>query len=62
MFEKMQIFDGKITEVKYPKVYELISPSDEYPFGAIVEDYINGRELRECITKKRAKIRPISLF
>ena len=51
LFEKMQLLKGQIKEVKYPQIYELISPSDEYPFGAVIEDCIGGKELRECITK-----------
>ena len=47
--EKMQILGDSITEVKYPKIYELISPCEEYPYGALIEEYIEGQELREEI-------------
>jgi aminoglycoside phosphotransferase (APT) family kinase protein len=47
MFKKMQVLDDKITAVKYPKFYELISPCDDYPFGAVIEEYISGAELRD---------------
>lgn len=51
MFSKMQILEGNITAVKYPKFYELISPNKEYPFGAVVEEFIDGKELRDSITE-----------
>ena len=51
MFEKMQVLEGKITAVNYPKFYQLISPCEEFPFGAVVEEYISGKELREEILK-----------
>ena len=50
LLEKMKVFDGKITSVKYPKIYELISPCKDYPFGALVEDYISGVELRDAVS------------
>ena len=49
MFKKMQILEGRISEVKYPKFYELICPYEEYPFGAVVEEYISGKELRDSV-------------
>lgn len=51
MFEKMKILKGHITEVKYPKFYELIAPCTDYPYGGVIEDYIGGEELRESIVK-----------
>ncbi|MBO7254210.1 MAG: hypothetical protein J6V36_02785 [Clostridia bacterium] len=45
MYDKMKVVDGKITTVKYPKVYELISPCEDYEYGAIVEECILGKEL-----------------
>lgn len=51
MFDKMKILDGHITELKYPKFYQLISPCADYPFGAVVEDYIGGEELRDAVFK-----------
>ena len=51
MFNKMQMLEDCITQVKYPKVYDLISPCEEFPFGAIVEDNIGGTELREVVSK-----------
>ena len=50
MFSKMQILDKHITEVKYPKIYQLISPNEEYPYGAVIEEYISGVELRKSIS------------
>jgi len=47
----MKILNGNITEVKYPKIYELITPCSKYPLGAVVEEYINGEELRKSILK-----------
>jgi len=47
MFEKMRVLDGKISAVNYPKFYELISPCNDYPYGAVVEEYIAGDELRK---------------
>ncbi len=46
LFDKMQILEDNITVTRYPKIHELISPCEDYPFGALVEDYINGKELR----------------
>lgn len=50
MFDKMCVLDGKITAVKYPKFYELIAPCDDYPFGAVIEEYIDGAELRDKVS------------
>ena len=49
MCEKLKKIDGKITSIKYPKVYALIEPCKEYPYGAIVEEGIFGSELRNKI-------------
>ena len=49
MYDKMHVGNGKITTVNYPKVYNLISACADYPFGAIVEECILGKELRETI-------------
>lgn len=49
MCEKLKKIDGKITSIKYPKVYDLIEPCKEYPYGAIVEEGIFGSELRDKI-------------
>lgn len=46
LYEKMKHLIGKITALNYPKIYELISPCKEYPFGAMIEEYIEGEELR----------------
>lgn len=60
MFDKMQVLEGKITAVNYPKIYELISPCSDYPFGAVVEEYISGNELRgEASKLNEAKKREI---
>lgn len=50
LFDKMKILDGKITTINYPKVYELIEPCEDYAYGAVVEEYISGIELRDAIT------------
>ncbi|MBR1988480.1 MAG: aminoglycoside phosphotransferase family protein [Clostridia bacterium] len=47
LFEKMEKLKGKVSAVNYPKIYELISPCEDYPFGAVVEEYISGVELRK---------------
>ena len=51
LFDKMQILEDNITVTRYPKIHELISPCEDYPFGALVEDYISGKELREKISE-----------
>ena len=48
LFEKMRILDGKITAINYPKIYDLIYPCEEYPFGAMVEEFVGGKELRKA--------------
>ncbi len=50
MCEKLKKIDGKITTIKYPQIYELISPCAKYPFGAIVEEGIFGKELKQKIS------------
>ena len=47
LFEKMKKTDGKITAVNYPKIYQLVEPCTEFPFGAMVEECISGTELRK---------------
>ncbi len=47
LFEKMKKTDGKITAVNYPKIYQLVEPCQEFPFGAMVEECISGTELRK---------------
>ena len=47
LFEKMKKTDGKISAVKYPKIYQLVEPCTEFPFGAMVEECISGTELRK---------------
>lgn len=49
MYDKMKVLDGKITTINYPKVYELISPCEDYQYGAIVEECIVGKELRDAV-------------
>lgn len=51
LFEKMRGLDGKITAVNYPKIYDLIYPCEEYPFGAMVEEFVGGKELRKSKPK-----------
>ena len=51
LFEKMRVLDGKITAVNYPKIYDLIYPCEEYPFGAMVEEFVGGKELRKSKPK-----------
>lgn len=51
MFDKMKVLEDKISAVNYPKIYELISPCSDYPFGAVVEEYISGNELRDEVSK-----------
>ena len=50
MFNKMQVVNGKITTVNYPKVYSLIPACLDYPFGAIIEECILGEELRTVVS------------
>ena len=49
LFEKMKKTDGKITAVNYPKIYQLVEPCTEFPFGAMVEECISGTELRKKV-------------
>ena len=51
LFDKMQILEDNITVTRYPKIHELIPPCEDYPFGALVEDCISGKELREKISE-----------
>lgn len=51
LYEKMKPLIGNITALNYSEIYELISPCKEYPFGAMVEDYISGLELRKSVKK-----------
>ena len=51
LFDKLKVVDGKVTAVNYPKIYELIEPCEQYPYGAMVEEYISGVELRSAITR-----------
>lgn len=50
LYKKLKRVEGKITTIKYPKICELVEPCEEYPFGAVIEECINGQELREKIT------------
>lgn len=45
----------EITSVKYPKIHELIFPCEEYPYGAMIEDYVCGEELVK-VNKRLTKI------
>lgn len=47
LMKKSNLLEGKITAICYPKIYELISPCKEFPFGAMIEDYVAGEELRK---------------
>ena len=49
LFDKMQIVDGKISTVKYPQIYQLIEPCEDFPYGAMIEEYISGEELRSKV-------------
>ena len=49
LFEKMKKTDGKITAVNYPKIYQLVEPCQDFPFGAMVEECISGTELRKKV-------------
>ena len=49
LFDKMQIVDGKISTIKYPQIYQLIEPCEDFPYGAMIEEYISGKELREKV-------------
>lgn len=49
LVQKSNMINGKITTIKYPKIDKLIKPCQEYPFGAIIEDYIPGFELKDKI-------------
>lgn len=47
LMKKSNLLDGKISAIRYPKIHEVIPPCDEFPFGAMVEDYVAGEELRK---------------
>lgn len=49
LFEKMKKTDGKISAVNYPKIYQLVEPCQEFPFGAMIEECILGEELRKKV-------------
>lgn len=46
LYQKSNMIAGKITTINYPKIHQLISPCKEFPFGAMIEDYVPGSELR----------------
>lgn len=50
LVEKAKLIDGKILSINYPKIHELISPSKDFPFGAMIEDFVEGKELREVVS------------
>lgn len=50
LHEKLKRVEGEITTIKYPKIYELVEPCETFPFGAVVEERIEGSELRKKIT------------
>ncbi len=47
LMKKSNDIEGKITTVKYPRIHKVVVPCQDFPFGAMVEDYISGKELRE---------------
>lgn len=47
LFEKSKQIEGKITTIKYPKIHEVIASCENFPFGAMIEEYVSGVELRE---------------
>lgn len=49
LVEKYRLFDGKIHSINYPKIHQLISPCEEFEFGALIESYVGGIELREKV-------------
>ena len=51
LFEKMMVLDGGISSIKYPKIYDLVYPCEEYPFGALVEEFVDGEELRNAVSR-----------
>ncbi len=55
LFEKMKVVDGKIDTIKYPQIYELVFPSEDFPYGAMVEECISGEELRSKVASLTEK-------
>lgn len=51
LFKKSKFIDGKVSKIKYPQVHCVIEPCDKFKFGAMVESYVAGTELRKCISK-----------
>ena len=47
LFEKSKLIDGKITTICYPKIYEVIKPCNKFLYGAMIEQYVEGIELRK---------------
>lgn len=49
LFNKLSMINREFSTIKYPKIHKIIEPCDEYPFGAMIEDYVSGFELRQKI-------------
>lgn len=67
LVEKSKLIDGKILSINYPKIHELISPCKDFPFGAMIEDFVDGKELRDVVSllsdKQKIEIgKHISIF
>lgn len=60
LFEKYKAIEGKISSVDYPKISKIIAPCTEFPYGAMIENYIDGGELKKVIStltdKQKKKI------
>ena len=49
LFNKLSMISRAFTTIKYPKIHKIIAPCEEYPFGAMIEDYVPGYELKQKI-------------
>ena len=49
LYENSKLINGKIKTINYPKIHLVIAPCNQFEFGAMVEDYVSGKELQKCI-------------
>ncbi len=49
LFQKFKLIDGKITSVKIPDNLELIEPNNQFKNGAMIQNYVEGKEFKEVL-------------
>jgi len=49
LFNKTRLIDGKISSVKITDNPELIQPNSKYPFGAMLQNFVDGKTLKNKI-------------